>query len=93
MQFASLLLFLSFLSPAEYRVYQLKITDVQSKKSREVLSPLMPAAYIVYYPIRSTEMVEILDHWMCWERSDGFKKPCTRPSTSLPQSQKTGSQE
>lgn len=76
---------------AEYRVYKLKITDTESKAAREVLSTMMPAAYIVYYPIRSTEMVEIIDHWMCWKRSDGFQKYCSRPFASLEQSQKTGS--
>lgn len=78
---------------AEHRVYQLKITDTEKKTSREVLSILMPAAYIYYYPVRSTEMVELVDHWMCFGRSDGFKKLCTRPFSSLEQSPKTGSQE
>lgn len=81
----------SFTALGEYRVYQLKITDTKTNKTREVLSTMMPAAYIVYYPIRSTEMVEIVDHWMCWKRSDGYKKPCTRPFAGLAQSQKTGS--
>lgn len=76
---------------AEYRVYQLKITDTLTQKSREVLSTMMPAAYIVYYPIRSSEMVEIVDNWMCWKRSDGYQKLCTRPFAGLEQSQKTGS--
>jgi len=76
---------------AEYRVYQLKITDTQTQKSREVLTTMMPQGYIVYYPIRSTEMVEIVDHWMCWKRSDGYQKPCTRPFADMAQSPKTGS--
>lgn len=92
MNFSLSLLFVAFFAASEYRVYQLKITDTQTKKSREVLSTMMPQAYIVYYPIRSTEMVEIVDHWMCWKRSDGYQKPCTRPFAGLAQSQKTGSQ-
>lgn len=78
---------------AEYRVYKLKITDTEKKTSREVLSILMPAAYIYYHPVRSTEAVEIVDHWMCFQRSDGFKKLCTRPFASLEQSPKAGSTE
>jgi len=83
--------FLSFFAVSEYRVYQLKITDTKTSKSREVLSTMMPQAYIEYYPIRSSEMVEIVDHWMCWKRSDGYQKPCTRPFSGLVQSPKTGS--
>lgn len=78
---------------AEYRAYKLKITDTATKKEREVITTMMPQAYIVYYPIRSSETVEIVDHWMCWKRSDGYQKPCTRPFASLEQSPKTGSPE
>jgi hypothetical protein len=84
------ILFFVYSAHAEYRVYQLKITDTTTKKSREILTTLMPKAYIFYYPIRSTEMVEMMDHWMCWKRSDGYQKPCTRPFASLEQSPKTG---
>lgn len=84
------LILFGFSANAEYRVYQLKITDTTTKKSREILTTLMPKAYIFYYPIRATEMVEIMDHWMCWKRSDGYQKPCTRPFASLEQSPKTG---
>ncbi len=96
MHLAALLITAFLLTPpahAEYRVYKLKITDTEKKTSREVLSTLMPAAYLYYYPVRSTESVVIEDHWMCFARSDGFKKPCTRPFASLEQSPKTGSQE
>jgi hypothetical protein len=64
---------------AEYRVYKLKLTDTKTNKSREILSTLMPEQYIFYYPISPFQTLQILDHWMCWERADGFKKLCTRP--------------
>jgi hypothetical protein len=64
---------------AEYRVYKLKLTDTTTNKSREILSTLMPEQYVYYYPITPFQTLEILDHWMCWARGDGFKKLCTRP--------------
>jgi hypothetical protein len=64
---------------AEYRVYKLKLTDTTTNKSREILSTMTPEQYVFYYPITPFQTLEILDHWMCWARGDGFKKLCTRP--------------
>jgi hypothetical protein len=89
--FFFMLVFWSFGAEAEYRVYQLKLTDTQTNKSHEFLSTLMPKQYIFYYPITAFQTLQIVDHWMCWQRSDGFKKLCTRPFSSA-QSPKTSSQ-
>lgn len=75
---------------AEYRVYRLRLTDTKSQKSREILSTLMPQQYVFYYPITPYETLQIVDHWMCWGRSDGFKKYCTRPFSDI-KSPKAGS--
>ncbi|MBY0385980.1 hypothetical protein K2X05_12545 [bacterium] len=74
-----MLSFYSVFAQAEYRVYKLKLTDTKTNKSREFLSILMPEQYAYYYPITAFETLQIVDHWMCWQRSDGYKKLCTRP--------------
>ncbi|MBY0316232.1 MAG: hypothetical protein K2Q26_11965 [Bdellovibrionales bacterium] len=79
-----ILLFVSFIlvSPvvsAEHRVFQLKITDTRSGKSREVLSTLDPKQYVGYYTLGWYETITIVDHWMCWKRNDGYRPLCTRP--------------
>lgn len=83
-----LFVFLCILFPtlvfAEYRVYKLKLTDTKTNTSREILSTLMPQQYVFYYPITPFQTLVILDHWMCWERGDGFKKLCTRPFSDEP---------
>jgi hypothetical protein len=83
--------FLCFSAFAEYRVYKLKITNMKTEKSREIFSTLMPREYLLYYSVASFEKIEIVDHWMCWKRSDGFKPLCSRPTASLAEGQKTGS--
>jgi hypothetical protein len=91
----SLLILWSIESQAEHRVYQLRLTDTKTNKSREFLSTLMPEQYVFYYPITAFETLQIVDHWMCWQRSDGFKKLCTRPfsgAKTTPQSPKASSQ-
>jgi hypothetical protein len=75
----------------EYRVYKLKISNQQTGKSREILSTLMPREYTLYNTLGAFEKIELVDHWMCWKRSDGFKPLCTRPFASLEKGQKTGS--
>jgi len=85
------IMFVSFQASAEYRVYKLKITDQKTNKSREILSTLMPREYTLYNTLGSFEKIELMDHWMCWKRSDGFKPLCTRPFASLEKGLKTGS--
>ena len=84
-------LMLSFSARAEYRVYKLRITNQQTGKSRDLLSTLMPSEYKTYNTLGSFEKMELIDHWMCWRRSDGFKPLCTRPFASLEKGPKTGS--
>ncbi len=83
MRIVLLVLLILLFSPsplfAEYRVYKLKLTDTKTNKSREFLSTMMPEQYVFYYPISPFQTLQILDHWMCWARGDGFKKLCTRP--------------
>lgn len=74
-----LVMFYAVVGPAEYRAFKLKITNTKTGIAREVISNLTPEQYVHYNPISWYETVEILDHWMCWQRSDGFKSPCKRP--------------
>jgi len=84
-------LLIGFSARAEYRVYKLRITNQQTGKSRDILSTLMPSEYKTYNTLGSFEKIELIDHWMCWKRSDGFKPLCTRPFASLEKGPKTGS--
>jgi hypothetical protein len=84
-------LMFSLSAQAEYRVYKLKISNQQTGKSREILSTLMPREYTLYNTLGAFEKIELVDHWMCWRRSDGFRPLCTRPFASLEKGQKTGS--
>ena len=67
---------------SEYRVYKLKITDTKKKKSRIVHSTLDWIQYRDYNHIKIHENIILVDHWMCWKRSDGLKPLCKRPVTS-----------
>ncbi len=67
---------------AEYRVYELVITDTTTGKSRTVASTLDNLQYRDYYPVKLAETVEIQDTWMCWPRTDYYKRLCPNPKTS-----------
>lgn len=89
--FILLMLFLQTVS-AEHRVYQLEITNTKTGKKRQVLSTMEPSQYIGYHHLGWYETIVILDHWMCWERHQRFKKLCTRPTAGEDEGQKTGSE-
>lgn len=87
MPVAILLLALIICSPlarAEYRVFRLAIVDEKSKAKREVVTTLDNVQYPGYYHVRPTELVEITETWMCWERSDHSQDPaqtyCASPN-------------
>jgi hypothetical protein len=77
-----LIVILTFLTPAraEYRAYELAITNAQSGQTRTVTTTLDHLQYSGYYPIAQTEVVEILSTWKCWRRSDHFKSICPNPT-------------
>jgi hypothetical protein len=86
------LLFVAILNfgHAEYRVYQLKISN--GTGAREVLSTLDDLQYPEYYPLRSGESINYLDSWMCYRRSDYFASYCPKPTPSLKTPPKSNSQ-
>lgn len=83
MNWLILLLFAAQLSFSEYRVYELRIVNTNTKKSRKVYSTLDWIQYPEYHHLKRDERVELVDHWMCWKRSYGMFKPlCKRPVTA-----------
>lgn len=67
---------------AEYRVYKLRIVNDKTETSRIVHSTLDWLQYPEYHHLLRDERIELVDHWMCWKRSDNFKPLCKRPVTA-----------
>jgi len=63
---------------AEYRVFELVITNTTSGQSRKVKSTLDDIQYPTYHPVRKDETIAIEDTWMCWNRSDISQDPSQR---------------
>lgn len=80
---------LSDFAMAEYRVYKLAIINVDTQSKREVISSLDQYQYPDYHPVGQRERVDLLNHWMCWNRTSDFKAFCDDPSTgnALPPAQ------
>lgn len=64
---------------AEYRAYMLEITPAEGQEPVQVVSVLDDIQYPEYYPLRTGETIQLVQSWMCWERSDHFKAICKRP--------------
>lgn len=71
---------LSTIGRAEYRAFELLITNSQTGKTRTVRSTLDQGQYPQYYYLSALEVIEPLGDWMCYERSDYFKPICDRPA-------------
>jgi hypothetical protein len=73
-------LFLNVISSqAEYRVYQLEITNSESGVSRTLQSTLGPLQYSGYHPLAANEVISYLDSWMCYGNSSHFQPLCPKP--------------
>lgn len=80
MTFAKLLLVLAATSAhAEYRAFELVITDSTSGQERVVLSTLDPNQYRGYYPVKLTERVSYRQTWRCKGNTADFKPICPKP--------------
>ncbi|MDZ4660566.1 MAG: hypothetical protein SGJ18_02985 [Pseudomonadota bacterium] len=75
-------LVLSKVSLAEYRAFELRISNTQTGKNRIVRSILDQGQYPQYYYLSAAEIIEYQDSWMCYERSDHFKPICANPNES-----------
>jgi hypothetical protein len=71
-------------SSAEYRVFELVITNTQTQDVRTVLSTLDPIQYPRYYPVLATEVVSYTQTWRCYGRTGDFQPYCPNPKAQSP---------
>ena len=64
---------------AEYRAFELVISDATTGGEKVVLSSLDPNQYRRYYPVKDEERVVYRATWMCRGNTSGFKSVCARP--------------
>lgn len=69
---------------AEYRVFRLVISNIDTGQSRTVMSTLDDIQYPMYHHMASNESIAIEASWMCWRRSDHLRPLCAQPSLSAP---------
>lgn len=67
---------------ADYRVFELVITNQETKSERIVISSLDPLQYSGYYDLGAGEIVMYRDTWMCWGDSSYHKKYCEKPESN-----------
>ena len=91
-----LFIFFGVTAFAEYRAFNLKITDTSNNQERFVQSNLDPIQYQGYNPLKPTEIITYTDSWMCPGRTGDFMKICDNPANApktdterLPASDKT----
>lgn len=68
------------IAKAELRAFQLKITDSQNGTERMVVSRFDHMQYPMYFTVKKSEVVEIHQTWMCWNRSDYAGSLCAPPA-------------
>ena len=71
----------AFQAKAEYRVYELLITDTATGKTRTTIGTLDDQQYRSYYLVKPTETVTLQTHWMCRPRKDYFGTYCPNPNS------------
>lgn len=64
---------------AEYRAFELSITEIEKNKTRTVISVLDHIQYPRYYPLNKNETIAYVDSWMCFENMSFFRKVCPKP--------------
>jgi hypothetical protein len=79
-----ILLAVSDLGRAEYRVFNLRITNTQTQAVREVLSTLDPLQYRHYYPVENDEVLSYVETWRCFGRTGDFQPYCPNPKAQTP---------
>lgn len=66
-------------SRAEYRAFELVITDKASGTERVEVSTLTPAQYRQFYVVKTTETIYYRATWMCRGNTSGRKPVCPNP--------------
>lgn len=74
--------FLSQLLFADYRVYELNVSNQVTGESRVVTSTLDQIQYPSYYPLQPNESIAYKQSWMCFGNFSKFKKHCPNPKAS-----------
>jgi len=74
-------IFFSLSSLAEYRAYQLLISNGEAGKSKVVVSTFDQIQYREYYPVDPGDLVEYQNSWMCNGRTDKFTAICANPQS------------
>ncbi len=65
---------------AEYRVFELEITDQTTGVARMVVGTLDDIQYRGYYPVKGSEQIKINDTWMCHKnRTQNYRTYCPSP--------------
>jgi hypothetical protein len=77
------LLLFSTKAAAEYRAFELVISDPTSGQERVVLSTLDPIQYRYYYPVRPEESVTYSATWRCRGNTSG-QPICPKPEDKAP---------
>ena len=81
--FIAYLFYVGFYAPqaqAEYRVFELVITNSTTGQERVEISTLDPNQYRTYFAVRRDESVLYRATWMC-KGNTAFKPVCSRPET------------
>lgn len=79
MKFFLVLLALLPNARAEYRAFELVITDSSTGQERTEVSSLTPAQYRQFYLVKPTESVTYRATWMCKGNTSHRKPTCPRP--------------
>jgi hypothetical protein len=64
---------------AEYRAFELKITNTEKNKDYSVVSILDHLQYPKYHPMLKNEVIAYVDSWRCKENMSEFRRPCAKP--------------
>jgi hypothetical protein len=63
---------------AEYRAFELLITNQVTGQSRIVISTLDHIQFPQYYPLNAGEIAEYQTSWMCWDNTS-HQQTCPKP--------------
>jgi|SaaInlStandDraft_5_1057022.scaffolds.fasta_scaffold168749_2 hypothetical protein len=75
-----IVIFYSSVLWADYRVFQLAITDTNTGKSRMVHSTLDQYQYPTYHHVKLAEQISYITSWKCLGNNSHFRQLCKNPS-------------
>jgi hypothetical protein len=87
MRWLLILILWNFSVQAEYRAFELVISDTDSGKERVVISTLDPFQWVGYHPLAKSEGITYRSTWRCRGNTSHFAPICPKPEDE----QKSGS--